>query len=325
MNTAARLAHLHSVVFVIDPLVSLNIKKDSTVAMMQSAQARGWRVGVIEDGGLSWSSVGGVTGDVVWITVDLAHTPWWTAQSADTVRLSEIDAIVMRKDPPFDAEFVASTWLLEQAEREGAQVFNKPSAIRDHNEKFSIAQFAQHIVPTIVTRKAGVAREFLQQYPDAIAKPLDGMGGHMIFRLRADDPNVGVILETLTQHGQKTAMIQRYIPQIVDGDKRVLLIAGQAVPYALARLPKAGEHRGNLAAGGTGRAQALSATDLAIAQQLGPELHKRGLLLVGLDIIGSNLTEVNVTSPTCFREITDQTGFDVADCFMQALEQAVRR
>ena len=312
-----------SIVFIIDPLVTLNIKKDSTVAMMQAAQARGWKVGVIEDGGLSWSSHDGVKGHVLWVSVDIKTKPWCTVHEQAHLPLHQVSAVVMRKDPPFDAEFVASSWLLEQAEREGARIFNKPSAIRDHNEKFTIAQFQSFIAPTLVTRQASQAREFLVQYPDAVAKPLDGMGGHMIFRLRAEDPNVGVILETLTAHGSRTAMIQRYIPEITDGDKRVLLIAGKPIPFALARIPKAGEHRGNLAAGGSGRAQPLSEADLTIAHALGPTLHQRGLLLVGLDVIGSTLTEVNVTSPTCFREITDQTGFDVAACFIDAVSASL--
>jgi glutathione synthase len=230
----------------------------------------------------------------------------------------------MRKDPPFNAEFVTTTWLLEQAEREGAKVFNKPAAIRDHNEKFSIAQFSQFIAPTVVSRNAAHLLAFLDEHPNAVAKPLDGMGGESVFRLQKDDPNVGVILESLTQHGHKTAMVQQYIPEIAQGDKRVLLIAGKPVPYALARIPKQGEHRGNLAAGGTGVARELSVQDATIANTLGPELHRRGLILVGLDIIGSTLTEVNVTSPTCFREITDQTGLDVADIFIRAIECQVR-
>lgn len=311
-------------VSVIDPLASLNPKKDSTIAMMESAQARVWKVGVIEDGGMSWSQATGVVAQVTWISVDRKQSPWYQVLGKEVKALKDLTAVIMRKDPPFDAEFVTSTWLLEQAEREGARVFNSPSAIRDHNEKFTIAQFAQFTVPTLVSRNADQLRAFLDQYPDAIAKPLDGMGGSSIFRLKKGDPNVGVILETLTQYGEKTAMIQRYIPEIKDGDKRILLINGEPMPYALARLPKEGEHRGNLAAGGTGRAQPLSDTDRLIATTLGPELASRGLMLVGLDVIGSNLTEVNVTSPTCFREIHDQTGFSVADAFVQAIEEAVK-
>ncbi|WP_370262218.1 glutathione synthase [Limnobacter sp.] len=309
-----------SFVCVIDPLTSLNPKKDSTIAMMESAQGRGWKVGVIEDGGLHWATGQGVRAQVSWISVDRAQKPWWKVLGQEDVALKDLSAVVMRKDPPFDAEFVTSTWLLEQAEREGARVFNSPRAIRDHNEKFTIAQFEQFVVPTLVSRNAEQLRAFLAQHPDAIAKPLDGMGGASIFRMKQGDPNTGVILETLTEHGQKTAMIQRYIPEIVDGDKRVLLINGEPVPFCLARLPKEGEHRGNLAAGGTGRAQPLSDSDWHIARALAPTLKARGLLLVGLDIIGSNLTEVNVTSPTCFREIMDQTGFPVADTFVQAIE-----
>ncbi|MFP5482931.1 MAG: glutathione synthase [Gammaproteobacteria bacterium] len=313
-----------SFVCVIDPLTSLNPKKDSSIAMMESAQSRGWKVGVIEDGGLHWSTGAGVRAQVVWIAIDRASKPWYAEVGREEMALKDLDAVIMRKDPPFDAEFVTATWLLEQGEREGARVFNSPRAIRDHNEKFTIAQFEQFVVPTLVSRNAAQLRGFLEQHPDAIAKPLDGMGGTSIFRMKKGDQNVGVILETLTNYGRKTAMIQRYIPDIVDGDKRVLLINGEPVPYCLARLPKEGEHRGNLAAGGTGRAQPLSESDWHIARTLAPELKKRGLLLVGLDIIGQNLTEVNVTSPTCFREIMDQTGFPVADTLVQAVENALQ-
>ncbi|MFN7834707.1 MAG: glutathione synthase [Burkholderiaceae bacterium] len=315
-------ATVQRIAFIVDPLATLAVKKDSTIAMMEAAQARGWQVGAIEDGGLAWRSGHGVEARVQWLRVERGAAPWWTVVERQTVPLAALDAVVMRKDPPFDAEFIAATWLLEQACREGARVFNAPAAIRDHNEKFSIAQFAEFIVPTIVSRDPAQLRAFLDEHPDAIAKPLDGMGGHSIFRLQRADPNAGVILETLTQYGRRSAMVQRYIPEIVEGDKRVLLIAGQVVPYALARIPKNGEHRGNLAAGGTGRAQPLSAGDQRIAERLAPELWRRGLLLVGLDIIGSHLTEVNVTSPTCFREIMEQTGFDVAGQFMRAVEAA---
>ena len=308
-----------SVVFVIDPLQSLNPKKDSTLAMMEAARKRGLRVGVIEDGGLSWSQATGVTGWVRWVSIDMLGNPCCVVLAEQSMPLRALSAVVMRKDPPFNAEFVASTWLLEQAEREGARVFNRPSAIRDHNEKFSIAQFPQFTVPTLVTRRADQVREFLEAEGIAILKPLDGMGGESIFRLHKDDPNIGVILESVNKRGAQTVMVQRYIPEIAQGDKRVLLIQGKPVPYALARLPKAGEHRGNLAAGGTARAQPLSAREAEIAEALGPVLAQRGLFLVGLDVIGDYLTEVNVTSPTCFREIEMQTGFDVAGLFMDTL------
>lgn len=310
-----------SLLFIIDPLSSLNPKKDSTIAMMEAAQKRGIKVGVVEDGGLAWSQATGTTAAVKWVHVDMLGHPWWMVLGESRLPLKAASAVVMRKDPPFDAEFVAATWLLEQAGREGALVLNKPSALRDHNEKFSIAQFQAFTVPTLVTRRAHDVREFVQAHGLAILKPLDGMGGESIFRLQQGDPNIGVILETVTQKGQRTVMVQRYIPEIADGDKRVLLIAGEPVPYALARLPKEGEHRGNLAAGGTARAQPLSERDREIATTLGPVLFERGLFLVGLDVIGDFLTEVNVTSPTCFREIEMQTGFDVAGLFIDKLLQ----
>jgi glutathione synthase len=236
--------------------------------------------------------------------------------------LSGFDAVLMRKDPPFDMEYVTSTWLLEQAQREGARVFNDPRAVRDHNEKFAIAQFAQFTVPTVVTRSANQLQAFIDEHQDVILKPLDGMGGSQIFRARANDPNRNVIVETLLHEGMRNVMAQRYIPEIVNGDKRVLLIAGKPVPYCLARIPKEGETRGNLAAGGRGEARELTAHDRKIAEALGPELMRRGLLLVGLDVIGENLTEINVTSPTCFREIMDQTGCNVAGLMLDALEAA---
>jgi glutathione synthase len=232
---------------------------------------------------------------------------------------------VMRKDPPFDMEYVYSTYLLEAAEREGARVFNRPRAIRDHNEKLAITRFADFIAPTLVTRDAARIDAFIDEHRDAIVKPLDGMGGTSIFRVRADDPNRNVIVETVGQLGTRTVMVQRYIPEIVDGDKRILLIAGEPLPFALARIPKAGETRGNLAAGGRGVARPLTDRDRAIAAALGPKLWAEGLLVVGLDVIGPYLTEVNVTSPTCFVEIAQQTDCDGAARFAEALENAVRQ
>jgi glutathione synthase len=311
-------------VCVIDPLVSLNPKKDSSIAMMEAALARGWKVGVIENGDIYWATGSGVRGQVTWLTIDRANKIWYSEIGRQDLALKDLNAIVMRKDPPFDTEFVTATWLLEQSEREGARVFNSPRALRDHNEKFTIAQFEQFVAPTLVSRNASQLRDFLEHHPDAVAKPLDGMGGSSIFRLKKGDHNIGVILEILTDYSRKTAMIQRYIPEIVNGDKRVLLINGEPIPFCLARLPKEGEHRGNLAAGGIGLAQPLSESDWHIARTLAPELKKRGLLLVGLDLIGQNLTEVNVTSPTCFREIMDQTGFPVAETFVKAIENALQ-
>jgi glutathione synthase len=250
-------------------------------------------------------------------------TPWFEVQSVDAhCALNSVDAIVMRKDPPFDSEYFYATHLLEQAEREGAKVFNKPAALRDHPEKLAILEFAQFISPTLVTRRADAIRVFHAQHRDIILKPLDGMGGMGIFRVKDDGLNLGAIIETLNRDGAQTVMVQKFIPAIEKGDKRVLVIGGQVVPFCLARIPQGGEVRGNLAAGGKGVAQAISARDQEIAEALGPTLAQRGLLLVGLDVIGDCLTEVNVTSPTCFQEIFDQTGFDVAAMFVDALERA---
>jgi glutathione synthase len=230
--------------------------------------------------------------------------------------------VVMRKDPPFDSEFFYATHLLEQAEREGAQVFNKPRALRDHPEKLAILEFPQFIGPTLVTRDPAAVRAFHAEHRDIILKPLDGMGGTGIFRVKDDGLNLGSIIETLNKDGAETIMVQKFLPAISAGDKRVLVIGGKPVPFCLARIPQGGEVRGNLAAGGKGVAQPLADSDRAIAEALGPILAARGLLLVGLDVIGNSLTEINVTSPTCFQEIKDQTGFDVAAMFIDALEEA---
>ena len=228
----------------------------------------------------------------------------------------------MRKDPPFDMEYVTASWLLEIAGREGARVFNDPRALRDHSEKLAIAEFPHFTAPTLVTRLEKQIHDFIDAHADVVVKPLDAMGGAQVFRVTDADPNRNVIVEMLTWHGTRSIMAQRYIPEIREGDKRILLIAGEPVPYSLARIPKPGETRGNLAAGGTGVARPLSARDLEIAVALGPELARRGLLLVGLDVIGDYLTEVNVTSPTCFQEIREQTGCNVAGLFIDALEKA---
>ena len=248
---------------------------------------------------------------------------WYRLDPEVEAPLTSFDAVLNRKDPPFDMEYIYSTYLLEHAQRAGARVFNDPRAVRDHNEKFSIAQFAEFTAPTIVTRDPARLRAFAQEHGEAVFKLLDGMGGASIFRARADDPNLSVIIETLNLFGARSVMAQRYLPRISEGDKRVLLIGGQVVPYCLARIPKQGEARGNLAAGGTGVAREIAPEDRRIAEALAPVLQARGLLLVGLDVIGDCLTEVNVTSPTCFQEITQQTGFDVAGMFIDALERAV--
>jgi len=249
---------------------------------------------------------------------------WFEVKQARGVALKDFDAILMRKDPPFDSEFFYATHMLEQAEREGARVFNKPGALRDHPEKLAIMEFPQFIGPTLVTRDEADIKRFHAEHQDIILKPLDGMGGMGIFRVGPDGLNLGSITETLNRHGAQSLMVQKFLPEIVDGDKRVLVIGGKPVPYSLARIPQGGEVRGNLAVGGKGVAQPLSARDRFIAESLGPILNARGLLLVGLDVIGESLTEINVTSPTCFQEIFDQTGFDAAAMFMDALEQALK-
>jgi glutathione synthase len=311
------------ILFVADPLLSFKIYKDTTFAMMREAQRRGHQVLACEPQDIVWQSGQQVSARVQQVRLTGDATDWFEVQHVDEhYTLNTADAIVMRKDPPFDSEYFYATHLLEQAEREGAKVYNKPAALRDHPEKLAILEFAQFISPTLVTRSAEAIRTFHAQHRDIILKPLDGMGGMGIFRVKDDGLNLGAITETLNRDGAQTVMVQKFIPAIDQGDKRVLVIGGKVVPYCLARIPQGGEVRGNLAAGGKGVAQAISARDQEIAQALGPVLVKRGLLLVGLDVIGDCLTEVNVTSPTCFQEIFDQTGFDVAAMFIDALESA---
>ena len=310
------------IAFLADPLSGFKIYKDSTFAMMREAVRRGHRIYVFEQRHLVLDE-GVVTAEATEIRLTGDADDWYDEGDTETVPLSAFDAVIQRKDPPFDMEYVYGTYLLEQAERQGARVFNKPSAIRDHNEKLAIAQFSEFTSPTLVTSSSMRLRAFHAEHGDVIFKPLDGMGGAGIFRVKDDGLNLGSIIETLTDNGARTIMAQKYIPAIVKGDKRVLVIDGKPVPFVLARIPQAGEVRGNLAAGGTGVAQPLSERDRAIAEALGPELAARGLLLVGLDVIGDFLTEVNVTSPTCFQEIADQTGFDVAAMFIDAVEKRV--
>ncbi|MBL8526369.1 MAG: glutathione synthase [Burkholderiales bacterium] len=308
--------------FILDPLESIKTYKDSTYAMMRAAAARQHALFVLHQEDLAWQD-GRVVGHARPLTLTGDEHDWYRAADAVDTPLVGFDAVLMRKDPPFDMEYIYSTYLLELAEQEGARVYNRPGAIRDFNEKLAIARFPEFTPPTIVTRKEALVRAFLAEHGDIILKPLDGMGGASVFRLHARDPNIGVIIETLTHFGRRTIMAQRFIPEITKGDKRILLIAGEPVPYALARIPKAGETRGNLAAGGIGVAQPLSARDREIAESLGPRLWALGLLLVGLDVIGDHLTEVNVTSPTCMQEIHQQTGFDAAAMMIDALERAV--
>jgi glutathione synthase len=308
-------------IFVVDPLPTFKIYKDSTFAMMREAAKRGHEIWACEPREFIWQRGGRVEARSERIALTGHATDWYTVQETAVVALADFDAVVMRKDPPFDAEYLYATHLLSQAEREGAHVFNSPLALREHPEKLAIMAYPDLIAPTLVSREIAAVRAFHAEHRDIILKPLDGMGGVGIFRVRDDGMNLGSIAETLTKDGQQTIMVQKFLPAIAQGDKRVLLINGEPVPFALARIPQGGEVRGNLAAGGKGVAQPLSESDWAIARKLGPILAARGLLLVGLDLIGEHLTEINVTSPTCFQEITDQTGFDVAACFIDALEK----
>lgn len=313
------------IAFIADPLASFKIYKDSTYAMMVEANRRGHTLAYIDQGDLARAPSGTIEAKA-WplsLTADArADTdPWHALGTPETVALKDFDAVVMRKDPPFDMEYVYSTYLLERAEAEGAKVFNSGRAIRDHNEKFAITEFPEFVAPTLVTRDGARIREFHREHGDIILKPLDGMGGMGIFRVRPDGMNLGSMIEMLGADGTQTIMAQKYIPQIEAGDKRILVIDGQPIPYALARIPQAGEVRGNLAAGGTGRAQPLSARDREIGEAVGAKLAGRGLLLIGVDAIGDYLTEINVTSPTCFAEIFGGVGFDVAAVFVDALER----
>ncbi len=310
---------------VADPLEHFKIYKDTTFSMMREAQRRGHTLAACVPQDLSWQRGRPVTAKVRPITLTGDPDVWFREEARQELPLHGFDGVLMRKDPPFDAEYIYATHLLEQAEREGARVVNKPRSLRDHPEKLAIMEFAQFTTPTLVTRDAASVRAFHAEHRDIILKPLDGMGGMGIFRVRDDALNLGSIIETLNKDGAETIMVQRFVPEIVKGDKRVLVIAGQPVPFCLARIPQGTEVRGNLAAGGKGVAQPLTDEDRRIAEAIGPVLHARGLLLIGLDVIGGSLTEINVTSPTCFQEITEQTGFDVPAMFIDALEAALKR
>ncbi|WP_457320181.1 glutathione synthase [Roseateles sp. P5_E11] len=310
--------------FVADPLDTFKTYKDSTFAMMREAARRGHSIVACEASQLVWLRGGRVTArGALEIALTGDADAWYTVTSTGDVALADVDAVLMRKDPPFDSEFFYATHLLSQAEREGARVFNRASALREHPEKLAILEFPQFISPTLVTRDPAEIRAFHAEQRDIILKPLDGMGGMGIFRVKEDGLNLGSIIETLNKDGTQTVMVQRFIPAITEGDKRILIIGGKPVPHCLARIPQGNEVRGNLAAGGKGVARPLTARDREIAEYLGPILAARGLLLVGLDVIGENVTEINVTSPTCFQEITDQSGFDVAKMFVDALEEAM--
>ncbi len=315
-----------NILFIVDPLPSLKAYKDTSVAMMQALQDRGHQIHVALQPDLYLEGER-VRARVQPITLkrqaDLHGHDWWEAGETRMLSLAELDAVVMRKDPPFDMEYLYSTHLLERAQAEGARVFNTGAAIRNHPEKLAIAEFPEYTAPTLVTRDMTRVKAFHEAHGEIVVKPLDGMGGSGVFRLPPGELNRGAILELLTDNGARSIMAQRYIPEIRDGDKRVLIIAGKPIPHVLARIPLAGETRGNLAAGGNGVAQDLNDHDRTVANAIGARLAPRGLLLIGLDMIGPYVTEINVTSPTCFVEITQQTGFDVAGHFADALLAAV--
>ena len=305
---------------VMDPIAGISYKKDSSLAMLLAAQDRGWTLFYMEQQDL-YLNEGKARARMKPLKVFANPEKWFELDAETDTALSDLDVILMRKDPPFDMEFVYSTYLLEQAERDGVLIVNKPQSLRDCNEKLFATQFTQCTPPTVVSRRADVLREFAAEHGDVILKPLDGMGGTSIFRHRVGDPNLSVILETLTANGTQQIMAQGYLPAIKDGDKRILMIDGEPVPYCLARIPAAGETRGNLAAGGRGEARPLSDKDRWIAAQVGPTLREKGLLFVGLDVIGEHLTEINVTSPTCIREIDNAFGTNIGALLMDAIER----
>jgi glutathione synthase len=307
---------------VMDPIGSIKPYKDSTLAMLLEAQQRGWTIAYMEladlflRDGVAWARTRA-------LTVHDDNHDWYGFGEETVLPLGELDVILMRKDPPFDTEYIYATYILEQAEEDGAWVINDPAALRDTNEKFAISWFPQCCAPTLVTRQMAQIREFLREQGEIVVKPLYGMGGASIFRLREDDPNVSVVLETLTDYGRRFAMAQRYLPAIAQGDKRILMIDGEPVPYALARIPAQGESRGNLAAGGHGEGVELSERDRWICAQVGPTLREMGLVFVGLDVIGDYLTEINVTSPTCVRELDKLYGLNIAGDLMDAIEDGL--
>jgi glutathione synthase len=302
-----------------DPISTIKVHKDSSFAMLLAAQARGWQLFYMEQADL-YLQDGRAFASMRRLSVRDQNSDWYEHSKAEEHPLSSLDVVLMRKDPPLDMEFVYTTHILENAELEGVLVVNHPSSLRNCNEKLFTAWFPECCAPSVVSRDPGRLRAFLHQHQDIILKPLDAMGGASIFRVREDDPNISVILETLTELGQRTAMAQKFIPEISRGDKRILMVDGEPVPYALARIPAKGETRGNLAAGGRGEGVELSERDRWICAQTGPQLRERGLMFVGLDVIGDYLTEINVTSPTCIRELDQLYGLDVAGQLMDCID-----
>jgi glutathione synthase len=306
--------------FIADPLESFKIKKDSTLAIMRAAQEAGHRLWFCQSRNILWRD-DLVVADCQTLSIKPSSTSWFELGEIQSRALNSFSAVMMRTDPPFDIEYLNTTWLLSAAVRQGARVLNDPAAVRDHSEKLSIIEFPELIPPTLVTRELSAVEAFHQEHDDIVIKPLDGMGGMGVFRVGPDGLNLASIVETLGENGARTLMVQRFLPEISLGDKRVLLIGGEVVPFSLARIPQGKEIRGNLAAGGKGVAMPLTDIERKIAEKLAPILNQRGLFLVGLDLIGGYLTEINVTSPTCFVEITDQSGFDVPQFFLKALEK----
>ncbi len=309
---------------VMDPIRSINFKKDTTLAMLNAAQKKGWQLFYIEQDGL-YLEDGKAMAIMQDLSVEMNPENFYSLGPESRQSLAEVDVILMRKDPPFNREFIYSTYILEQAEREGVLVVNKPQALRDFNEKVSATLFPQCCTPVLVSRKKELLQDFYKAQKDVIFKPLDGMGGTGIFRIKPGDPNISVIIETLTEYGTRQIMAQTFIPEITSGDKRILMIDGESVGYALARLPAANETRGNLAAGGTAKGVDLSDRDRWICDQVGPTLKENGLLFVGLDVIGDYLTEVNVTSPTCIRELDEIFNLDIAGDLMNCIEQKLQQ
>ncbi|HDZ16149.1 MAG TPA: glutathione synthase [Methylophaga aminisulfidivorans] len=305
---------------VMDPIQRITIKKDSSFAMMLAAQARGWQILYMEQQDI-FLSEGNVFAEMRSVTVKEDANNWFELGEKVTRPITDVEAILMRKDPPFDMEYIYSTYLLEQAQAAGVLIVNNPQSLRDANEKLFTAWFPQCCPPTLVTRKKNLIREFHQKHGDIILKPLDGMGGASIFRVNAGDPNFSVIVETLSDMGKRSIMAQRYLPEITDGDKRILMIDGEPVDYALARIPADGETRGNLAAGGRAEGRPLTERDRWICSQVGPTLREKGLIFVGLDVIGDYLTEINVTSPTCIRELDREFGINIGADLMTAIDK----
>ena len=308
--------------FIADPLESFKIQKDSTLAMMRASQESGHRLWFCQSRNVLWRD-DFVVADCQALAIKPSSTNWYELGNIESRALKSFSAVLMRTDPPFDIEYLNTTWLLSAAVRQGAKVFNEPSAVRNHSEKLSITEFPELIPPTLVTRELDAVERFHQTHRDIVIKPLDGMGGMGVFRVGADGLNLASIVETLGENGARTLMVQRFLPEIAQGDKRVLLIGGEVVPFALARIPQGNEIRGNLAAGGKGVAMPLTEGEKRVAEKLAPILNQRGLFLVGLDLIGGYLTEINVTSPTCFVEITDQSDFNVPQFWLATLEKAL--